>query len=137
MMRNAGEFHDLASAGIEPFEREFVPRVAAAAASVFALTTLACVFVIALSYVLMYGASPWGFEPFTRTVARVFTPLALGGFVLKSVAFGVVVGVIPISAGLEATRDPRSVPVAVMGGMVRLFFALGLIEIVGLALKYV
>lgn len=137
MMRNAGEFHDLASAGIEPFEREFVPRVAAAAASVFALTTLACAFVIALSYVLMYGASPWGFEPFTRTVARVFTPLALGGFVLKSVAFGVVVGVIPISAGLDATRDPHSVPVAVMGGMVRLFFALGMIEIVGLALKYV
>ena len=137
MMRNAGDFHDLASAGIEPFEREFVPRVAAAAASVFALTTLACVFVIALSYLLMYGASPWGFEPFTRTVARVFTPLALGGFVLKSVAFGVVVGVIPISAGLEATRDSHSVPIAVMGGMVRLFFALGLIEIVGLALKYV
>ena len=47
------------------------------------------------------------------------------------------VGVIPISAGLEATRDPRSVPVAVMGGMVRLFFALGLIEIFALALKYV
>ena len=33
--------------------------------------------------------------------------------------------VIPISAGLDATRDPKSVPVAVMGGMVRLFFALG------------
>ncbi len=137
MMRVGGEFNDLASAGIEPFEREFVPRVAAAAASVFALTTLACVFVIGLSYVLLYGASPWGFEPFTRTVARVFTPLALGGFVVKCIAFGVAVAVIPISAGLDATGNPRSVPVAVMGGMVRLFFALGLIEIVALAAKYV
>jgi len=137
MLRIAGEFHDLATAGIEPFERDFVPRVAAAATSVFALTTLACVFVVALSYLLMYGASPWGFEPFTRTVARVFTPLAIAGFGVKCVAFGVVVAVIPISAGLDATRDPRTVPVAVMGGMVRLFFALGLIEIAGLALKYV
>jgi phospholipid/cholesterol/gamma-HCH transport system permease protein len=137
LMRVAGEFHDLESAGIEPFERDFVPRVAAAALSVFALTTLACLFVLALSYLVLYGASPWGFDPYTRTVARVFTPLALGGLVVKCIAFGAAVAVIPISAGLEATRDPRSAPVAVMGGMVRLFFALGLIETVALALKYV
>jgi len=137
LMRVAGEFHDLDNAGIEPFERDFVPRVAAAAVSVFALTTLACVFVLALSYLLMFGLSPWGFEAYTRTVARVFTPLALGGLVLKCIAFGVAVAVIPISAGLEATRQPNSAPVAVMGGMVRLFFALGLIEIAALALKYV
>jgi phospholipid/cholesterol/gamma-HCH transport system permease protein len=136
LMRIAGEFADLASAGIEPFEKEFVPRVAAAAVSVFALTTLACVFVTALSYLLMYGTSPWGFSTFTRTVALVFTPLALLGFLMKTVAFGVVVAVIPISAGLDATSDPKSAPVAVMGGMVRLFFALGLIEILGLAVKY-
>ncbi|TMH65638.1 MAG: ABC transporter permease [Betaproteobacteria bacterium] len=137
LMRIAGEFEDLPSAGIEPFEREFVPRVAAAATSVFALTALACVFLVARSYLLMYGPSPWGFSPFTRTVASVFTPLALGGLGVKCVAFGAVVAVIPISAGLDATRDAKSVPVAVMGGMVRLFFALGLIEILALALKYV
>jgi phospholipid/cholesterol/gamma-HCH transport system permease protein len=137
LMRVAGEFHDLETAGIEPFERDFVPRVAAAAVSVFALTTLACLFVLALSYVVMYGFSPWGFETYTRTVARVFTPLGLGALVAKCMAFGAAVAVIPISAGLDATRDPRSAPVAIMGGMVRLFFALGLIEIVALALKYV
>jgi phospholipid/cholesterol/gamma-HCH transport system permease protein len=137
LMRIAGEFHDLDKAGLEPFEREFVPRVAASALSVFALTILACVFVLALAYLLMFGFSPWGFEPYTRTVARVFTPTALGGFVMKSIAFGIAVAVIPISAGLEATREPSTAPVAVMGGMVRLFFALGLIEIAGLALKYV
>jgi phospholipid/cholesterol/gamma-HCH transport system permease protein len=137
LMRVAGEFHDLDTAGIEPFERDFVPRVAAAAVSVFALTTLACLFVLALSYLVMYGFSPWGFEPYTRTIARVFTPLALGGLVVKCVLFGVAVAVIPISAGLDATRDAASAPHAVMGGMVRLFFALGLIEIVALALKYV
>jgi phospholipid/cholesterol/gamma-HCH transport system permease protein len=85
----------------------------------------------------MFGFSPWGFEPYTRTVARVFAPTALAAFVMKAMAFGIAVAVIPISAGLEATRDPKSVPVAVMGGMVRLFFALGLIAIASLALKYV
>jgi len=137
LMRVAGEFHDLETAGIEPFERDFVPRVAAAAVSVFALTTLACLFVLALSYLVMYGFSPWGFDAYTRTIARVFTPLALGALVVKCILFGVAVAVIPISAGLDATRDAASAPHAVMGGMVRLFFALGLIEIVALALKYV
>ena len=136
LMRYAGEFADLSAAGIDPFEREFVPRVAAAAVSVFTLTTLTCILVLGVSYLLMYGFSPWGFEPYTRTVALVFSPPALAGFAMKCIAFGIAVGVIPISAGLDATRDIESVPAAVMGGMVRLFFALGLIEILALAITY-
>src|SRR5260221_9319919 len=132
LMRVAGDFHDLQSAGIEPFERELVPRVAAAAVSVFALTTLACVFLLALSYLLMYGFSPWGFDSYTRTVARVFTPLALGGLGLKCIAFGAVVAVISISAGLGAATDPRSVPGTVVGGVGRRFFAPGLMGMLSL-----
>jgi phospholipid/cholesterol/gamma-HCH transport system permease protein len=93
--------------------------------------------VVLIGYVVMYGASPWGFNEYTRTVALVFSPGELGGFLLKCVAFGVIVAVIPIAAGLDADRDPRSVPVAVMGGMVRLFVALALIELIYLAVKYV
>jgi hypothetical protein len=48
-----------------------------------------------------------------------------------------VVAVIPIAAGLDATRDPDSAAVAVMGGMVRLFVTLALIELLSLAVKYV
>jgi hypothetical protein len=47
-----------------------------------------------------------------------------------------VVAVVPIAAGVTATRDVRSAPLAVMGGMVRLFFALGIIEIASLAAAY-
>src|SRR5258706_12754599 len=128
-MRVAGDFHDLQSAGIEPFEREFVPRVAAAAVSVFALTTLACVFLLALSYLLMYGFSPWGFDSYTRTVARVFTPLALGGLGLKCIAFGAVVAVIPISARLGAAAGPRAGPGAGVGGVGGPFFPPRRVEI--------
>src|SRR4029079_13591807 len=40
LARIAGDFHDLATAGIEPFERDFVPRGAAAAVSGVAPPTL-------------------------------------------------------------------------------------------------
>lgn len=137
VMVNSGELEELRSANIDPYEREFVPRIAAAAISVFTLTVVSCVVVVVMGYLVMYGASPWGFDEYTRTVALVFSPGELGGFLLKCMAFGMVVAVIPIAAGLDATQDPDSVPVAVMGGMVRLFVALALIEIVALAVKYV
>lgn len=137
VMASNGELDELRSANLDPYEREFVPRIAAAAISVFTLTVVSCFVVMVIGYLVMYGASPWGFNEYTRTVALVFSPGELAGFLLKCVAFGVVVAVIPIAAGLDATKDPRSVPVSVMGGMVRLFVALAVIELVTLAVKYV
>ena len=137
MMRVSGEIDELLQAHIDPYEREFVPRIAAAAVSVFALTVVSCSVVVVIAYLVMYGANPSGFAEFTRTMARVFSVPVLAGFMFKSFALGVVVAVIPIAAGLDATRDPKSAPVAVMGGMVRLFVALAVIELVSLAVKYV
>lgn len=136
-MRSSGELDELRATGIDPYEREFVPRIAAAAISVFALTIVSCFVVMVVAYLAAYGASPWGFTEYTRTVALVFGPLALAGFVFKCFVFGAVVAVIPIAAGLDATPEPETVPLAVMGGMVRLFVALALIEIAALAVKYV
>lgn len=135
-MRSSGELEELRATGIDPYEREFVPRIAAAAISVFALTIVSCSVVMVVAYLAAYGTSPWGFAEYTRTVALVFGPLALAGFVFKCFVFGAVVAVIPIAAGLDATREPETVPLAVMGGMVRLFVALALIEVAALAVKY-
>jgi phospholipid/cholesterol/gamma-HCH transport system permease protein len=137
MMRVSGELEEMAGAHLDPYEREFVPRIAASAISVFALTVVSCSVVMVIAYVVMYGTSPWGFSEYTRTVALVFGPGELGGFILKCFAFGVVVAVIPIAAGLDATDNPRSAPVAVMGGMVRLLISLAVIELFVLAVKYV
>jgi phospholipid/cholesterol/gamma-HCH transport system permease protein len=136
MMRVSGELDHLLEAHVDPYEREFVPRIAAAAVSVFALTIVSCTVVMFIAYLVTYGANPSGFAEYSRTVARVFSPGALAGLVLKCFAFGAVVAVIPIAAGLDATRDPESAPHAVMGGMVRLFAALAFIELLSLAVKY-
>lgn len=137
LMQLSGELEEMLQSNVDPLRRQFVPRVIAAATSVLALTVLACSIALALAYVLSYGLSPWGFAEYTRAVALAFTPAVLGGFLLKCVLFGVMVAVIPIAAGMETARHGKSPPVAVMGGMVRLFFALSLIEIGALAVKYV
>lgn len=137
LMRISGDLDAMRDGGIDPMEREFLPRVIAAAMSVLTLTVMSGAMTLAAAYFAMYGLSPWGFAEFTWTIAEVFTPVQLAGITLKTIAFGVAVAVIPIAAGLSATRDIKSAPVAVLGGMVRLFFALGLIEVASLAVKYV
>jgi phospholipid/cholesterol/gamma-HCH transport system permease protein len=137
LMRIAGELDAMRREGVDPIEREYLPRVLAAALSVLALTVMSGAVTLGAAYFAMYGLSPWGFDEFTWTIAEVFTPVQLAGITLKTIAFGVAVAVIPIAAGLSASREIKSAPVAVLGGMVRLFFALGLIEVASLAVKYV
>ena len=137
LMRVSGEFEAMAERGEDPLAQELVPRVAAAALSVVALTVVSCMVAFIMTYLAMYGFSPWGLADYAQVVALVFGPAVMIGFALKCVLFGTAVAVIPIAAGLDATRHVKSVPVAVLGGMVRLFFTLGLIEVLSLAVTYV
>jgi len=137
LMHISGELEALERAGDDPLALEFVPRVAAAALSVVALTVLSGALAIVIAYLSMYGLSPWGFAEFTHVVGKVFGVPTMLGFALKCLLFGAAVAVVPIAAGLEATSNVKSAPVAVLGGMVRLFFVLGLIEVVSLAARYI
>ena len=135
LMRQSGEFE---AAGENLLRHELVPRVAAAAISLVSLTVINCALALVLAYFAMYGFSPWAFEDYTRVVGYIFSLPVIAGFILKCIVFGAAVAVIPIVAGLEATAGRlKSVPVAVLNGMVRLFFVLGLLEVVSLAAKYI
>lgn len=134
LMHHSGE---IAAAGENLLYHELVPRVAAAAISVVSLTVLNCAMALVLAYFSMYGFSPWAFDDYTRVVGYIFSVPIMAAFMLKCIVFGAAVAVVPIAAGLEATSRIKSAPVAVLGGMVRLFFLLGLIEVVSLAAKYI
>ena len=138
LMRVSGELEDQEEAGASPLHGELAPRIAAAALSVFALTTLACALAMYLSYAAFFGTSTSGFITFTRIVGHVFDMEILAGFFLKGLLFGLAVALIPLATGLEAERgDPRSVPTTVVAGLVKLFFVIGLIEVLSLVVKYV
>lgn len=137
LMRVSGELEAIERAGEEPLRVEFVPRVAAAMLSVLALTILSNALAVVFAYAAMYGFSPWGFGEFTRVFGKVFGVASMLGFTLKCLLFGAAVAVVPIAAGLEASSKIKSAPVAVLGGMVRLFFMLGLIEVVSLGARYI
>lgn len=137
LMKISGELEDMEEAGESPLKRELVPRIAAAALSVLSLTILSCLIAVGIVYVVLYGFSPWGEEEFTHAVAKVFEEAVLVGFLLKNILFGFAVALIPIATGLEAERGRyKSAPIAVLGGLVKLFFVLGVIEVLSLVAKY-
>ncbi len=137
LMKIHGEVEALESAGVDTLRLEFMPRVIGGMISVLALTTLTCVLAVLLAYLAVYGVQTWSVPDFNRVMARVFDAPALAGMLLKSLAFGLAVTVIPVAEGLATPRKLFMAPISVLRGMVRLFFALMLIEVAALAAKYI
>lgn len=136
LMNINNEIRALEDVGVDPMRFEFTPRVIGGAISVFALTLLSCILALILAYIAVYGVQSWNVGDFSRVIAKVFTPVAFLTLSVKSLLFGLAVTVIPIRAGLEAPRMLFFAPIAVLRGMVRLFFVIMFIEVASLALIY-
>jgi len=95
------------------------------------------VLTLMLAYLSIYGFNTLGLSAFTTTIASVFSLTLLLGLAIKCIFFGLAVTALPIIAGLETPKKTFMVPVSVLRGMMRVFLALVLIEVLSLALKYI
>jgi phospholipid/cholesterol/gamma-HCH transport system permease protein len=137
LMSVRGELDDKEEARASPLHGELVPRIAGAALSVTSLTTLGCLIAVWLSYVVFYGFTPAGLPEFSRIVSNVFDGPELASFGMKCLLFGLSVAIIPAATGLEAEPgNLKSLPGAVLGGLIKLFFAIVTIEVASLMVKY-
>lgn len=133
-----GELEDREEAEASPLHAELVPRIAGAALSVAALTSLGCLIAVWLSYVVFYGFTPAGLSEFSRIVSNVFDGIELALFCLKCLLFGLAVAIIPAATALEAERGViKSLPAVVLAGLLKLFFVILAVEVASLVLKYI
>ena len=137
LMQVNNELDALAHCKVPPMQFEFLPRLVGGVISVVLLAGLAGLSALLLAYLSIYGASIAGFEPFTQTMAKIFDFRIVAGLLVKCALFGLAVTLIPITAGLETPKKLFMVPVSVLRGMMRVFFAIVAIEVVSLALKYI
>ena len=70
-------------------------------------------------------------------VGQVFSLQVAAGFVLKCLLFGMAVAVIPISEGLATPQRADAAPLAVLQGMMKLFFAIAVLEVGLLIATYI
>lgn len=111
------------------------PHVLADAFAVLALAMLSSVVILVLTYLTVYGLSPWGLTGFTRTVGQVFDLQVSLGFLLKTLFFSLAVAVVPMAASLETAK--KRATDTIQPGAVRLFLVLFLLEATSLVVKYV
>lgn len=114
-------------------QAELAPRVLADAFSVLTLAMISSVLVLVLTYLTVYGLSPWGLPGFTRTVGQVFDLSVSLGFLLKAFLFSLAVAVVPLAASLQAPPANSTM----QPGAVRLFLVLLVLEAASLMVKYI
>jgi phospholipid/cholesterol/gamma-HCH transport system permease protein len=139
LMKIHNELEALERIGVDPLRLELLPRVIGGTVSVLALTAVNIVVALVIAHLLIFDFRPWSLPPgdFTRVVGKVLDWPAMLVLWTKTLAFGLAVTVIPISEGLNTPQKIFHAPIAVLRGMVRLFFALMLIEVAAIAVIYV
>lgn len=139
LMKIHNELEALERIGIDPLKLELLPRVIGGTISVLALTAVNIVAALAIAHVVIFDFRPWSLPPgdFARVVGKVFDLPAMSVLWGKTLAFGLAVTVIPIAEGLNTPQKIFHAPISVLRGMVRLFFALMLIEVAAIVVTYV
>ncbi|MCW5655308.1 ABC transporter permease [Hydrogenophaga sp.] len=113
-----------------------LPRALAAMFSVALLAALSCVVALVLTYLTVYGFSPWGLVPYTRSVGQVFSPTVTLIFSLKTLFFSLAVAVVPLAASAQHDERGGFSPRSDMSEFARLFSVVLLIEITSLVGNY-
>ncbi len=137
LMRVNNELDALAHCKVPPMQFEFLPRLIGGVISVVVLASLAGLLALLLAYLSIYGLTMAGFDAFTQTIAKIFDLRIVVGLAAKCALFGLAVTLIPVVSGLETPKKLFMVPVSVLRGMMRVFFAIVAIEVLSLALKYI
>lgn len=113
-----------------------LPRALAGVFAVWLLAAISCVLGLVLTYVLVYGITPWGLDAYTHMVGRVFSPVVTLIFTLKTLAFSVAVGVVPLASlapqvGMASPSDRRGMEVQGLVRMTGVLLAVELLSLVG------
>lgn len=135
-MRRIGHFRTLRRRRLDPIAVEVLPRMMAGIFSCITLAALSCVVAAVLAYLAVYGFNMAGEQNYTRIVGRVFHPLFLFIFVLKTLFFAIAVSVIPMASGLNNVDSDGSREAAALQGLVRMFGVLLMLEALTLVGNY-
>ena len=139
-IRAQGDWDTLLGQGVDPLQREALPRVMAGIFSVLLLVSVSCVTSLTLAYLTLYGFSPWGLDGYTRVVGQVFSPAVSLILTFKTVAFSLAVSLIPMSSSIYDTEHAiahgRLKAALELSSMARLFAVILLIEVACLLVNY-
>jgi phospholipid/cholesterol/gamma-HCH transport system permease protein len=129
------ELHTLEMFHIDIISYLFLPRVISGVVSVVLLSGIFSIVVLATGFIcsnLIFDMRLDAYANLLLNSAEISDILIL---LIKCSTFGFFITLIPIRSGLNASDDLTSIPVAVLNGMVKVFIAIIVIEVLTLTAR--
>ena len=129
VMNVSGEMKSLRYFNINPVQYLFVPRILNGILSMFLLSTMFTFVALISGYLFLALILNMGLSLYIHTIVDAFGAMDLLIVLFKSLLFGYVVTAIPVYRGNKTLMTYNAIPIAVLQGMVKLFVAILLIEV--------
>lgn len=137
VMKVNGELNTLKAFKINHLDYLVIPRILNGVISLTILTALFALIAVCGGLVisfLFFGSTVDGYIN-TIVVSIDFYQISI--MLVKSIAFGFFIAVIPIYSGLRASTEMTAIPISVLRGMVMVFNSIIIIEGVALAARFI
>jgi len=131
LMKMNREIDTLKSLSINPFIYLYIPRIISGIVCMAALSIFFVYVSIIGGYMILSFNLNISFDFLIQTIFDAFTWSAVLGFLMKIVLFGYFIMSIPIYSALQVGDAVTEIPIALLRGMLRLFYALILVEVIG------
>lgn len=132
VMKVNREIETLQVFNIDALTYLFLPRIINGVISVVFLTSLFSIVVVFTGLLFSAIFFDLNFNMYVDVLTNAFFLSDIAILYLKCILFGFFITLIPILYGLSATNELTSIPVSVLNGMVNVFIAIIIIEVMSL-----
>lgn len=116
--------------------QDLLPRALGGVFSVLLLAALSCFMALVLTYLNVYGFSPWALADYNRSVGSVFSPAVTLIFGLKTLFFSLAVAFVPMAASAQPDAHGGYARRSDITEFARLLSVILLLEVVSLLGNY-
>jgi phospholipid/cholesterol/gamma-HCH transport system permease protein len=137
VMKVNRELYTLETFNIDLLDYLFVPRILNGMLSMVLLSSLFSLVVLSIGLLVSSVIFGTGVDAYLDTLLQSASAADMIIVLLKSATFGFFITLIPISQGLNASQDLTSIPIAVLNGMVKVFLAIVVIEVLSSIVRFI
>ena len=132
VMKVNNELNTLNEYKIDLIDYLFLPRIIGGVVSVVSLSILFAFIMLGSGYIITLFYMNMDFHTYKYLLINAIEVKDVLTLLFKSIAFGFAVILIPLYSGLKTLKSYTAIPISVLNGMVKLFIAIFLIEVLSL-----
>jgi phospholipid/cholesterol/gamma-HCH transport system permease protein len=131
------ELYTLQTFNIDLIDYLFVPRILNGMLSMVFLSSLFSLVVLSIGLLVSSVIFGTSVDAYLDTLLQSASASDMIIVLLKSATFGFFITLIPIRQGLNASQELTSIPIAVLNGMVKVFLAIVVIEVLSSIVRFI